>query len=987
MQYAKKLNAGVAIGALGLALFATPAAAQQMTPAPDPKGDAIVVTGSIVKNAAAATASPVTALTATDLANRGIVTIADAVQSLPANNAGTDPTSWTAMGGFATGASAISLRGFNDAYTLTLFNGMRTAYYPLADDGYRTIVDINTIPDAIVDRVDVLQDGASSTYGSDAVAGVVNVIIKKELQGLHLDGSSGISQQGDASEQRLTGTIGFGSLKKNGYNLYVNLEYQHNDPLMMSQRGFPYNTADRSKLCGSTGSCMNNGVANGIQFDGTYSGFSETKVGYAAPYSLDASKATGQFQLINPAAGCQGLNSITLTPAQAAGGNGPSTVCQQDLIKQYADFSPAVNRFGATAHFIANIGSRAQFTAMANYYQVSTFSVQTAPRGFDWNTAAGGTQEFLSPLIVPVYVCANGVGNANPAATGCNAANGRLNPYNPYAASGQYAQLSELYDRPEDVYSKTQTYRFSAGLTGSFGKDWNYDIQGTTSWIDLNVTYTNYVNAQNLLNLIATGGYNFANQAANSQATRDYLTPTAHQHNTSRLTQFSASLNKDVFSLPGGNANIAVGGDYRFEGINNPSANAPNTVNPYNRYFDINAVSVVGSRHVASAYYEISLPILPSLKLKADGRYDHYSVGGQNFSPKFEAQFQPISQIKFRGTYTRGFHAPSFSELFAAPTTGYVNETLNCGAYATFCAAHASNPAYYLGSSGTYSVGQTAAGNPKLSPEKSQSYTFGTVIKPIRNVVFTIDYWHTKISQIIYAVQPTQAVYDQYYLNNGVVNVPGFVVQPGNPDPQNPTALPLIGNVISSYANGQSEVGSGIDLTGSVRVPLGKSGVSLYSSANASYLMKLAQTLADGVTVQRFDGSLSPCNVTSCSGAPKWRAVWSNTLDFNGRGSVSLTANYTSGYADTPTDIPFVLANFLDGTPVRKHINGTFDLDMTASKKIGDHFTIYGNVINLLNSAPPFDPTAGYSMYMFNPAWGEKNFIGRYFRIGAKVDF
>ena len=86
---------------------------------------------------------------------------------------------WSSFG-FATGASAPSLRGLNDAYTLTLFNGMRTAPYPLGDDGYRNFVDINTIPASIVDRIDVLQDGASATYGADAIAGVVNVIVKQE---------------------------------------------------------------------------------------------------------------------------------------------------------------------------------------------------------------------------------------------------------------------------------------------------------------------------------------------------------------------------------------------------------------------------------------------------------------------------------------------------------------------------------------------------------------------------------------------------------------------------------------------------------------------------------------------------------------------------------------------------------------------------------------------------------------------------------------
>src|SRR5947209_7969149 len=214
----------------------------------DQKGEqAIVITGTVSRQTQ--TASPVTVVSASNLQDRGITSVADAVQTLSANNAGTDPTSWSAFG-FATGASAPSLRGFNDAYTITLFDGLRSAYYPLADDGYRNFVDINTIPESIVDRIEVLQDGASANYGADAVAGVVNVIIKKEIRGIHGNASYGFSQKGDAKEKRFDLTLGYGSLADQGFNVYINGEYQKNDPLFLNQRGYPFNTADRSGICG-----------------------------------------------------------------------------------------------------------------------------------------------------------------------------------------------------------------------------------------------------------------------------------------------------------------------------------------------------------------------------------------------------------------------------------------------------------------------------------------------------------------------------------------------------------------------------------------------------------------------------------------------------------------------------------------------------------------------------------------------------------------
>src|SRR3546814_13729 len=139
----------------------------------------IVVTGSILKTDTA-TPSPVTTITVENLDQRGISTTQDAIQSLSANNGPALTNSFSANGAFAGGASAVSLRGLSTNSTLVLFDGMRAAYYPLADDGTRNFVDLNTIPDDIIDQVQVVRDGASSTYGADAIAGVVNIITKRQ---------------------------------------------------------------------------------------------------------------------------------------------------------------------------------------------------------------------------------------------------------------------------------------------------------------------------------------------------------------------------------------------------------------------------------------------------------------------------------------------------------------------------------------------------------------------------------------------------------------------------------------------------------------------------------------------------------------------------------------------------------------------------------------------------------------------------------------
>ena len=965
-------------------------------------GQDIVVTGTLFRNASAATASPITSLTAADLANRGINTVSDAIQQLSANNGGTLNSNWSQFG-FPKGASAPSLRGLTDGRTLTIFDGLRSAPYPLADDGFRNFVDSNTIPDSIVDRIEVLQDGASSTYGADAVAGVVNIIIKKEITGLHTNASAGISARGDAAEQRVDATYGYGSLAEKGFNFYVNGEYQKNDPLYLRDRGQPFNTADQSHRCAPSNgqgdvaagaqTCQLNGVVNGIQADGSFGGFGTTSVNFVRPFNGAGTAAIpgSTYQLLNPALGCQGLPQATLTAAQRTGVNAtaPAQVCQQDLVNQYYQYQGRIERFGGNAHLTVNIGSKAQAYAMFNFYETRTQNPLT-PEAFAGQTAAGGTQVTLSPLLLPVYVCPRGTTAA------CTAANGRLNPNNPFAALGQQARLSGRYDLPTQDDTVARTFRYTAGISGSFGDtdSWHYTVDATHSNVFLRYTSQNYIFAQHLLDVIADGSYNFVTPSANSQAVRDYLAPSQTTNSVSSLSLVQATLAHSFFDLPGGPLQVAIGGAYRKESITNPSSNPANEANPYNRYYGINAVGVLGSRNVKSGYFEIDAPILHQLDLKGSGRYDSYSTGQNNFSPKVEAQFTPIKQIKLRGTYTKGFAIASFNASFGLPTTGYVNTQIDrtTPAGAAFVAAHGGTTYATAG----YSYGQTSIGNPAVQPEKSDQYTLGVVLNPVGFLTLTADYYNIKIKNLITTPNCSAAI-NQYYANNGVTNVPGCATAAGVPDQNFPNALPLLGTVTSYYTNANSLATHGMDFTAVARVPITQD-IRLVSNFNTTWLMYLAQNL-DG-QIQRFDGTLSPCNITSCSGSPKIRGSWQNTVTYKNY-TLSGTVNYTSGYDLESTDSPYSgirydclgsigssVVTYQDGsTPVSCHTRRFIDVDLAASVKIADRLTLYTNILNLLDSKPPFDPSAGYSLYQFNPAWAGQGFVGRYIRIGAKIDF
>jgi len=298
-------------GALPVAAFA------QEAPAPkDQAMEEVVVTGSILRRTDAETPSPVTVLSAETLEERGINTVSEAIQRLSANNAGTIQQGWNTGFNFASGANAPALRGLTVQATLSVADGLRIAPYPLADDGQRNFVDLNTIPSAIVERIEVLRDGASSTYGADAIAGVVNVITKKEIQGLHIGGSTAMSQEGGGDENRFDMTWGYGDLESQGFNFYVSGEYQKQDVLWARDRDYPFNSQDLTGICGSAGSCMHNLNWNGVTAeDDTFNGLiSIPGVALARHVITGANTGAGDYAYLNPGAGCREFDTITLTP-------------------------------------------------------------------------------------------------------------------------------------------------------------------------------------------------------------------------------------------------------------------------------------------------------------------------------------------------------------------------------------------------------------------------------------------------------------------------------------------------------------------------------------------------------------------------------------------------------------------------------------------------------------------------------------------------
>lgn len=974
--------------------------------------DTIVVTGSILRRTDLETPSPVTVLSAETLEERGLNTVSEAIQRLSANNAGTIQQGWNTGFNFASGANAPALRGLTVQSTLSVADGLRLAPYPLADDGQRNFVDLNTIPSAIVERIEILRDGASSTYGADAIAGVVNVITKKEIQGFHLGGSLGVSEHGGGDEQRFDATWGIGSLAEDGYNFYVSAEFQTQDELWARDRGYPFNSQDWSRVCNSSGSCMVNHNWNGLtpemgNVPSAYNGLITIPgVSLVRPVTTaGATAGAGRYEFLNEAAGCRNWRSVTINPlvrdeeGNVIGGHSdtsPLTTCEVDFQGAYIMLQPEIERKGISMRFTADVSDEAQFYAMANFYRTDTIAAFT-PLGFNGSLPPNNPPGLASAnVILPAYVCAQGVGTFNGVGTGCDATNGVLNPYNPYAEDGLAAQLLLRSTNPRTVETNSRALRGVVGIDGGFGDSWVYSVNLTASEVGLDRIQKGYLIPQRIWDVAARGTFNFADPAATPQDVWDYIAPANTTYSTSRLWQAQGTIGKELFDLPGGPLQAAVGLSYREEEIDAPSANPENFSAPYTRFYSVNAVGTSGSRDVKSAFFEVSAPIIDQVELTASGRYDDYSTGQSNFSPKFGVKFTPIDQLAIRGTWSEGFRIPSFNEAFGLPTTGYVTRQVNCTTFAEFCAAHGNN-AY---ATGDYSLGLTQVGNPDLDPEESQSYTFGVVFEPLSNLSLTLDYWHIKVDNLIAGVTDTSAIEAAYYSNNGVVNIPGVTVTPGVPDTANPDALPVIGFIQTPYTNQNSQEVSGIDFGANLTVPIG--ATTLRSSFEVSYLQKYELVDTEG-NVLSYEGTLSPCNITSCSGAPQWRGSWQNTLEFDnrlGQTSVSLTTYYTGGYDTASIDFGGVkgdcqenadhaisTAAYVDGTPVNCKADALWNVDMTIRHRINDTYLLFADVLNVLDIEPDFEPSGAYGLFGFNPAWAGPNIMGRYFRLGVKVDF
>ncbi|WP_233839968.1 TonB-dependent receptor [Dyella sp. 2HG41-7] len=911
-----------------------PAAQTQQTTAPSPQasqGNAkqlqtITVTGSALPRVDTETPSPVTVITAQDIARSGFTNVSDVVRAVSADNSGTIPPSFYA--GFATGSSGVALRGLTVNSTLVLVDGKRAASYPLVDDGIRSFVDLQSLPLVAVERIEVLKDGASSIYGSDAIAGVVNIILKPGYQGVEATAEVGNSQRGGGFHKHATLLAGMGDLNADHYNAYMGAEWNQDQSIPLSKRSYPFNS---SNFTGIGGPDLRNG--NPLNTNGS-------TIGTVAPAGTTAGgAATGPFQPLGP---CTGGTQLETVP-----GTGPNTgtYCAQDQAYQYGHAQQYTNRDGIYGRFTYKFNDTTKAYADVSYYQSVLHAVGTPfqiQSGVPHNTDA---------IELPPG-----------------------NPSNPFP--GQYALINYAFgDLPALTNTDTHNVRGMIDLQGTFG-DWNYEasVVGNHAW--MGYTNTGLISYQGLLNALANGTYNFANPSSNTQAERNAIAPPDIAQNHADMDVFDFNVNRELFDLPGGATGLAAGVQFRHE------AQLQEQLNPGGIYQSLGNTFITGSRNVSGIYAEFDAPLLESLEADVSGRFDHYPHIGNNFSPKIGLKWKPAEWLAVRGTYSKGFRAPQFGEGPGSFSAGFVNSSVQSqGAPASFLAAHGNSNYVTV----PYALEEGNSGNPNLKPEKSQSFTFGVVVQPVSWLNASIDYYNIRKSNVIVPADPGIALLNYY--NTGTV-LPGYTIQFDTPDPQHPTAPLRPVFVGADYVNGDWLKTTGVDLDLQAHFDF-SNGIKYISELQGTQIFQWKEDIAGNI--ESYVGTQGPYNLSSGAGTPRTRGSWANTVEY-GPLSLTATIYYTSHQYESAQDVTGTTACFdtlgANGGPLASNCTlASFTYgNLVGSYKINDHITVTASVDNVTNRKPPIDPL-NYAANLYNPTYDFAGIVGRFWNVGVKVKF
>ncbi|TFW28326.1 TonB-dependent receptor [Massilia horti] len=695
----------------------------------------VEITGSSIKRIAKEGALPVEIISRKQLEQQGIVTAEQLISTLNVNGTGSDNlasnsdvTSGAQRGN--NGASSANLRGQGADSTLVLLNGRRIATHGMKGSA----VDLNSIPMAAVERVEVLKDGASSIYGTDAIGGVINFITRKDYSGLEAQVFDDKTQHGGANIARLSVTGGWGDLDTQGFNLLVAGSHSDNKSLRGNQRDF-VNTfqPDRGVSVDTRGAPFANIFATTVG----PSLLSKTGTGPTLPGGTQQFSGISLLNLPG-GKGCDSIDGMGPydaklwdTPSAAYGcawDTGRAAVLQQP-VKNDNGLARATFKAGEHHLFAELVGSRVKVMKSFSPNQISP-GASTFPASSFYPSTGAAYNTVYNALVKVFPSIADNYGL-------------------PIAYRWRCMECGN-----REIETETKASRVLVGADGPV-------TLGSLGTFDYRVGLSR---AQSESQSILGNGYNYTAPLAaalGSGKINPFLMPGEKQTqealdliaSTSAkgvvlyggktiMTELDAALSGEVYKLPAGAVMAAVGTDLRREEykFNGDMRNLTDRRAILNAPFDdVNALEKV-HRDIRAVYFEVLVPVIKDLEVTIAGRQDHYSGFGNTFNPKISFRYQPIPSLMFRGSYNTSFRAPSFNQLFNGITESpYVGKDLvdpsKCPTLkvdSTKAGCESITPNYITG------------GKPNLGPETAKQANLGVVWEPNNRFSANADLWEIR---------------------------------------------------------------------------------------------------------------------------------------------------------------------------------------------------------------------------------------------------
>lgn len=906
----------VAIGSMAVAQQSSPQADDsdqqqiQENQASSANLEKVTVTGTNIRGIDVEGSQPLMVITRDDIESSGADNLIDIFENLTVTSGGDGTFSTRTSGALSTsspvGSAGVSLRGLGTASTLTLVNGRRVAVASFAN-GQESFVDINTIPLAAIDRVEILPSGASAIYGADAVAGVVNIILRNDFRGVELSGSWGNSEESSNDRTlNFNAIAGFGNDRARAT---VILDYFERQPLFDRDRRETSNDI-RPRQQGVFPSFNDLFLMFNDQTE-------EPQNGGCPEDKFIGDGAFGEFCAANLAEVVATRDEFESSSATLLG--------EVDLTDRISWF----NEFSFVRVESRGTSSSAPFSR-----------IPVDPLRDDWPDplvedilTEGGVDDFDEFAGFPIFAWGSFPDPRQVAVETDNLRflTGLRGQFDRFDVETAFAYGKSESDQ-EGTAGLYKTLEFTQAMLGNLCDDGSFGQR----WTDVLSRSPQFVGGPSCEELgRETVLYNpFGGQAEQDPRVDELLRTRANRRGESEMWSIDLKASGDLFQLPNGRwVKGAFGYEHRYEDVvDDPSEQARSTPENPEPTLRFSFTEAQADRNQDSVYAEFWVPVLENLELQLAGRFDDYSDFGSDFNPKIAARWQPLDNLVFRGSWSTSFRAPSLAQAGAGVTLS--SFSVPCDLLPEACGGL---------DTGALVVDTELVGNPNLQPEEAENVGLGLLWQVTPNADFSLDYWYIDHEDLVGFDEEDfirRALLGEFpvadldagdeFLEQGM---PGLIFEGG--------ALIQANVPLQNFGFQETD---GIDASYTHRLDLGRFG-SLRFTGDATWLRSFDRQFSAASGTESLEGEFR---------FPQWLADASLRWRMD-EWRVRFSAHYTSGYDD---DLEGLRQDTLDRFGLTPESNvdvgswTTFDLDV--SYDVTPDTYISFNVDNLFDRDPPF---------------------------------